>query len=149
ALAGIFMALSLDDAYGHHGLVFAIAYWAGRIVLGAGPLRRAGWRAGLASPLSVSMFLTGPLLAAGRLVPVPARVAVWGLAALIDLASPSVLRRRMCGMRMEPSHMAERFGLFVLIAMGESVVSVGTSISASRLGVAGGFTVAGAFALTC
>src|SRR3954454_12761326 len=37
ALAGIFMALALDGAYGGRGLFFAAAYWFGRIVL--------GWRA--------------------------------------------------------------------------------------------------------
>jgi low temperature requirement protein LtrA len=97
ALAGIFMALPLDDAYGEHGLVFAIAYWAGRIVLGIGPLRRLGFPAGVAQPLGVGKFLTGPLLVVGALVSGDARVTVWALAAAIDLATPSVLRRRMRG----------------------------------------------------
>ena len=47
ALTGIFMALALPDAYGDLGLLFATAYWIGRIVLGVGVFR-AAWQAGRA-----------------------------------------------------------------------------------------------------
>jgi low temperature requirement protein LtrA len=52
-------------------------------------------------------------------------------------------------MRYDAGHLTERFGLFVLIALGESVVSVGTSADARHLTVAQGFAVAAAFALSC
>jgi low temperature requirement protein LtrA len=43
ALAGIFMALSLREAYGHLGLLYAVAYWLGRLVMGA-PMLLASFR---------------------------------------------------------------------------------------------------------
>jgi low temperature requirement protein LtrA len=68
ALASIFMAVAVPQAYGPLGLVFALAYWAGRIVLVLPQLR---WmRNGSAStlnPVSVSVVLTGPLLVVGAL----------------------------------------------------------------------------------
>jgi low temperature requirement protein LtrA len=74
-----------------------------------------------------------------------AREAVWAAAALIDLSTPTVRRPRLRGMQLDAGHLAERFGLFVLIALGESVVSVGTSADPHRLSTAQGFAVAAAF----
>jgi low temperature requirement protein LtrA len=71
-----------------------------------------------------------------------AREAVWAAAALIDLSTPTVLRPRLRGMQLDAGHLAERFGLF---ALGESVVSVGTSADPHRLSTAQGFAVAAAF----
>jgi low temperature requirement protein LtrA len=68
-----------------------------------------------------------------------AREAVWAAAALIDLSTPTVRRPRLRGMQLDAGHLAERFGLFVLIALGESVVSVGTSSDPDRLSTAQGF----------
>src|SRR3954452_24140923 len=146
ALAAVFMALSLPAAYGHLGLLYAGAYWAGRLVLGVG-LVVASVRAGRLpiNPYSVSMVLTGPMLVAGALAHGDARELIWGLAALIDLSSPSVLRSRLRSMQLNASHLAERFGLFVLIALGESVVAVGASLNAEELTVAQGFAVGVAF----
>src|SRR5919197_1256413 len=45
ALAGVFMALSVPEAYGHLGLLYALAYWLGRLVLGVGIVRDALRRA--------------------------------------------------------------------------------------------------------
>ncbi len=150
ALAGIFMALSLPDAYGQLGLLYALAYWLGRLVLGVG-LVAAAVRGGTwpLNPYSVSMALTGPMLIVGALVHGDAREAIWGAAALIDLSTPTVLRPQLRAMQFDAGHLAERFGLFVLIALGESVVSVGTSADPHRLSVAQGFSVAAAFTLAC
>jgi low temperature requirement protein LtrA len=146
ALAGIFMALALDSAYGDRGLLFAAAYWAGRIVLGWRNVARL--RAGVPlNPYTVSMFATGPLLVLGAFLPAGWRVLVWAVAALLDLASPSLLRRRLLGMHLDAGHLAERFGLFVLIALGESVVAIVTSVSGD-VSVLDGVTVALAFAVS-
>jgi low temperature requirement protein LtrA len=150
ALAGVFMALSLPAAYGRLGLLFAMAYWLGRVVLGLGLVvdaaRRHTWPV---NPVTVSMVLTGPMLVAGALVHGGAREAVWAGAALIDLSTPTVLRPRLRGMQLDAGHLAERFGLFVLIALGESVVSVGTSANPEHLTAAQGVAVAAAFVLSC
>ena len=146
ALAGLFMALAVPDAYGDRALLFALSYWAARLVLGFALFSREGWRI---NPYTVSMAITGPILVVGALADGWARVAIWGLAALIDLSTPTVLRRRLRGMHFDAPHLAERFGLFVLIALGESVVAIGSSAApAGRLGVAVGFAVAAAFTVS-
>ena len=146
ALAGVFMALSLPAAYGRLGLLFALAYWAGRLVLGAGLVltsaRQGRWPI---NPYSVSMVVTGPMLVVGALLHGDARELVWALAALLDLSTPTLLSRRLRGMHLDPGHLAERFGLFVLIALGESVVAVGASADPEHLTVAQGVAIAIAF----
>ncbi|MEP7026655.1 MAG: low temperature requirement protein A, partial [Actinomycetota bacterium] len=151
ALAAVFMALSVPGAYGGDGLLFALAYWSGRILLGAGVLRRA-LRAGElpVNPHTISMAVTGPLLVIGALAHGGVRELLWGLAALGDLSTPSILRARLRGMHLDAGHLAERFGGFVLIALGESVVAVGASAQSGHgLGGLAGLAVAAAFALSC
>ncbi|MEU7866894.1 low temperature requirement protein A [Dactylosporangium sp. NPDC049140] len=146
ALAGIFMALALNSAYGDRGLLFAAAYWAGRIVLGWRGVSRL--RDGVPlNPYTVSILATGPLLVLGALLPGDWRTLVWAVAALLDLASPSLLRRRLLGLHLDAGHLAERFGLFVLIALGESVVAIVASVP-DDVTVLDGVTVALAFAVS-
>jgi low temperature requirement protein LtrA len=150
ALAAVFMAIALPEAYGRLGLVYALAYWLGRLVIGVGMVR-AAIRARVVplNPYSVSMVVTGPMLIIGALVHGDLREILWGIAALIDLSTPSILRRRLRVMHYDAGHLTERFGLFVLIALGESVVSVGSSTTPGDLTVAQGFAVAAAFVLSC
>jgi low temperature requirement protein LtrA len=150
ALAGVFMALALPEAYGRLGLLFALAYWIGRLVLGISlVVASVRYRTVPINPYTVSMLLTGPMLVVGALVHGDAREAVWAVAALIDLSTPTVLRPQLRGMQLNAGHLAERFGLFVLIALGESVVAVGTAAGAKDLTVVQGFAVAAAFVLSC
>ena len=43
-------------------------------------------------------------LLTGGILTGPARVILWGLAAVIDLATPAVFRRRLTHVRFDPSH---------------------------------------------
>jgi low temperature requirement protein LtrA len=151
ALAAIFMALAIPRAYSGLGLLFALAYWAGRMVLGAGMLREAARTGSIpVNPVSLSMAVTGPLLVIGALLPDGAREAVWAVAAALDLSSPTLLRARLALMHYDAAHLAERFGAFVLIALGESVVAIGAgAASGHRLSLAAGLAVAAAFTLAC
>ncbi|HEU5266720.1 MAG TPA: low temperature requirement protein A [Jatrophihabitans sp.] len=150
ALAAVFMAIAVPEAYHDLGMVFAIAYWLGRIVIGSQLLYFAARARTLpVNPYTVSMFGTGPMLVLGATLHGDARLAVWGAAALIDLATPSLLRARLRGMHYDAGHLSERFGLFVLIALGESVVSVVTSTGPGDLDVAHGSAVAVAFVVSC
>jgi low temperature requirement protein LtrA len=146
ALGGMFMALAVPDAYTSRGVLFALSYWASRVVLGVALFHRR-WSI---NPFTISMVVTGPVLLAGALVHGDARLALWAVAALIDLSSPSLLRSRLQGMTFDAVHLAERFGLFVLIAVGESVVSIG--IAAHETGPvtwAVGVVVAIGFVVSC
>jgi low temperature requirement protein LtrA len=149
ALAAVFMALALPDAYDHLGMVFAFAYWLGRIVIGAQLLyASARTRTMPINPFAVSMFLTGPMLIVGALLHGDARLAIWGAAALIDLSTPTLLRTRLRGMHYDAGHLSERFATFVLIALGESVVAVVTSTGHGDLDLLHGCAVAASFAVS-
>jgi low temperature requirement protein LtrA len=148
ALCGLLMALAVPEAYGGRGVLFAAAYWAAR--LGYGVFAFRGHLRTL-SPFTVSMVFTGPLLLVGALLDGPAREVVWLVAALLDLAMPSLLRGRLSGMQFDAGHLTERFGLFVLIAIGESIVAVGAPVAqaAGPVRAATLIAVAAAFLLCC
>jgi low temperature requirement protein LtrA len=146
AFCGLLMALAVPDAYHSRALLFAFAYWAARTVLLLTMPKhgRLHWH-----PYTVSVFGTGPLLVLGAALPPTPQLAVWALAAVIDLSTPTVLRSRLRGMQFAPAHLAERFGLFLLIALGESVVAVGApAAAASSIDVDVLLAVAAAFGFT-
>ncbi|HUR50459.1 MAG TPA: low temperature requirement protein A [Acidimicrobiales bacterium] len=146
-LCSLIMALGVVEAFGERGVVFGAGYLLLRIVLAAVVFR--GWRM---SPnnFSVGLLVSGPLLLAGGIADGPARVWLWAVAAFIDLATPTILRKRLVKVQFDASHLPERFGLFVIIALGESIVAIGSpAASAGDLYWRQVLAVALAFALAC
>jgi low temperature requirement protein LtrA len=88
---------------GDHDLLRAVLRIVPGAILGAGLLVVAG-------------FLTGP-----------AQLALWGAA--IAVSYLGVLLSRMRGWRVSPAHFVERFGLIIIIALGESIVAIGVGAS--------------------
>lgn len=84
----------------------------------------------LALPLAAgpTLLLVGSLLSGG------ARTACWIAALLIDYSGP--IRSAGEGSRVHAGHFAERFGLIVIIALGESIVSIGVGASGLELDAA-------------
>jgi low temperature requirement protein LtrA len=143
-LASLLLAVAIPQAFGAHALLFAGSYVAiqvGRHVFltfaaaGAGTLERE--RAGR---ILTWFAAAGALWIAGGVVEEPVRVALWLAALALDYAAPFVLywvpgRRRLTGDTWEvgTEHFAERFQLFVIIALGESIVLIGATTSELRL----------------
>ncbi|MEP6651137.1 MAG: low temperature requirement protein A [Lapillicoccus sp.] len=127
-LCGLVMALSVTEAYADRGLAFALAYWAARVILVVGLLDR---RRFVFMPYTVSAFVTGPVLVAGALLPATPRLAVWAAAAALDLAMPTLRRRSLNALHFDADHLTERYGLFVLIALGESIVAIGVPVASA------------------
>jgi low temperature requirement protein LtrA len=146
-LCSLFMALAVPGAYADQGVLFGASYLALRIILAALVFR--GFRHIPINSFSVGVTVTGPLLLIGGLLTGPARVALWAVAALVDLAVPRLVRSRLARVRFDAAHLPERFGLFLIIALGESVVAIGLAASAEPLGAARLVAVAAAFALAC
>lgn len=128
-LCGLFMAMAAPSAYAEAGVLFGGAYFAARVLLAI-----AVHRGGVIDtvPFRVAVFCTGPLLLLGGFLPNPARLIVWAAGACVDLMTPTLARRVLVGLHFAPAHLAERFGLFLIIALGESVVAIGGPAAAAR-----------------
>jgi low temperature requirement protein LtrA len=125
-LGSLLMALAVPDAYQDEGVWFAIAYVAVRVLnvvlydtgLRGDPAHRAAFRR------LAPWFLVAPAVAlAGGFADGDVRVALWALSLTLDVVGTLTVGRS--GFRVSPAHFAERYGLFVIIALGESVVAVG------------------------
>ncbi|HZD22826.1 MAG TPA: GNAT family N-acetyltransferase [Acidimicrobiia bacterium] len=83
-------------------------------------------------------------------VPEQVRFGLWALALAIDLTTPWIMRREQAKVPLDVSHLPERFGLFTILVLGQSITAVvaglgltswtGVSVvaSAASIGVATG-----------
>jgi low temperature requirement protein LtrA len=149
--AMLIVSLAEPNAFGDDGLIFGIAYFVVRalhiaayvIVSRDDPQLR-----------SVVLRLASTALPASALVIVAsafdgtAQALCWAAALTVDYGG--LVARGTEGWRVEPSHFAERHSLIIIIALGESIVSLGLGASSLELGagvIAGallGIAVAGA-----
>jgi low temperature requirement protein LtrA len=140
AMAALLIAaLAVPEAFGDRALEFAIAYAAvraahiGLFLLASRDdpgLRRSTIGLAISTALGVS------LLVAGALIGGTGQAALWVLAAVLDLAEPYFFGAE--GWRLVPSHFAERHGLIIIVALGESVVALGVG---ADVGLTRGVTV--------
>ena len=132
--ASLVMAVAIPDAFGSRALLFAGAYVAiqvGRhafltfvVATPGSPAREP------ALHILIWFVVSGAFWLGGGLASGQARIALWLVALAIDYAAPFVLYRVPGRPRLAPSawdvetsHFAERFQLFVIIALGESIVA--------------------------
>jgi low temperature requirement protein LtrA len=83
--------------------------------------------------LAISTSIGCGLIAAAAFADGTLQGVLWGLALLLDMGGPLFIDTE--GWRLVPHHFAERHGLIVLIALGESVVAIGAG---AERGVDGG-----------
>jgi low temperature requirement protein LtrA len=150
AAASFFMAIALPGAFDDDGLRFALAYLVVRLIhLG---LYIGGLRADPAHQAAIlrlaPWFLAAPFVAlAGGFAHGDVRVGLWIASLAIDVAGAASVGS--AGFRISPSHFAERYALFVIIALGESVVAVGLSATTLPRDATFFAAVGIAFALAC
>ncbi len=119
-----FMAVAVPDAFGESAWFFAVAYVLERAiglilyawVASEDPSQRA----------AVRIFTTvsaGGLVAVlvGGLLGGTAQYWCWGLAILLDVLAAAI-GGQMEGWNLHPEHFGERHGLFVIIALGETLI---------------------------
>jgi low temperature requirement protein LtrA len=89
----------------------------------------AAWSAIVGFALATTAGMA--LLIAGALAHHELRTALWVAAVAIDYAGPAWLtRERLAGLQaVAVAHFAERYGLFIIICLGESVVEIGVGAS--------------------
>ena len=142
-------ALAVPEAFGEGALEFALAYCAVRAGHIALFLLASRDDPGLRH--SVSGFAAGTalgcaLLVAGSFLDPAWQAAVWALALALDMAEPYLASAS--GWRLAPEHFAERHGLIMIVALGESIVALGVG---AEVGLTVGVAAAAALgiALVC
>jgi low temperature requirement protein LtrA len=93
----------------------------------------ASWEAIAGFSLTVAAGMV--LLVAGSFLASGWQLALWTAAAAIDYAGPGLLtRQRLRGLqRVAVAHFAERYGAFIIICLGESIVAIGLSATREPL----------------
>ena len=143
-LASLVMAIAIPKAFGDRALLFAGAYvtiQVGRHLFltfaAAGPGTIERQRAGAILTWFVA---AGVLWIAGALADGTARALLWVAALAVDYVAPLVTywipgRTHLHGeaWTVQVSHFAERFQLFIIIALGESIVITGATTSELEL----------------
>ena len=129
----VVLGLTIYGALDGGSAIFAAAYAALRLLLvgvyaatwhGASPGER-----GFVGRYMVIYAVVATLWVVSVLVPEPWRFAVWGVAVLVDLAAGPFVYLTTRSRPTQVSHMSERFGLFVIIVLGESIIAVGAGVA--------------------
>ena len=120
------MAVSISGGVADSSIAFALSYVAARAVFLA-----MNYRARRHIP-AVHELLTGYLrghsVAAAIwlvsvFVPTPGRFILWGVGLAIDFATPFAMRKVQAKVPLDVSHLPERFGLFTILVLGESIAA--------------------------
>jgi low temperature requirement protein LtrA len=125
-------ALCVPHAFGSEALLFACAYAvvrAAHIVLFMLASREDPALRRSVLTLAASTAVGAGLLFAAAAASGELRVALWGVALLLDTGGPLLFGQE--GWKLVPGHFAERHGLIVIIALGESIVAIGVGARAS------------------
>jgi low temperature requirement protein LtrA len=134
-------SLAVPDAFGEYGVLFGLAYFVVRLlhvvlfVLATGNTPETHQAFVRLTP----GFLVAPML----LIPAGfvdgfAQGTLWVAALAIDLSVSLV--RGVSGFQVHAEHFVERYGLIVIIALGESIVAIG--VGASGLAIGAGVVLA-------
>ena len=144
-LASLLMAVAIPHGFGQHALLFGCAYSGLQIGRNAfvvavtphGSFNRLFRQILAWSVLSALLWLAGGIVDSDA-----ARWVLWLGALGLDLAAPLVAywlprvgRTPMSQWQIEGAHFGERFQLFVIIALGESIVLAGATASDTGLGL--------------
>src|SRR5919106_4940051 len=128
------MAVTIPDAFGDAGGWFAATYIVVRLV-GLGIYGRVAWE-DVAKRTAVRRFAVLSLgglvaVAAGGVVGNEPRAWWWAAAVLLDVAA-AVGAGAAEGWDIRPEHFGERHGLFVIIALGESLIVAADGLTGAQ-----------------
>src|SRR2546423_214501 len=119
------VSLAAPGAFGSDGVIFAVAYLVVRalhLVLfaiasrGDRDLFQAVMRTLPGSTIAPILLVVAGVLHGSS------QLALWGAALVILYLSPLI--GHMPGFRVSPAHLVEPFGLFVILALGETTVAI-------------------------
>ncbi|MGH2987357.1 MAG: low temperature requirement protein A [Solirubrobacterales bacterium] len=131
--AMLIAALAVPQAFGDDAVVFGLAYFAVRMIHIAVYAYGAQEKdvSGAILNLAPGLLAAPALLVVAGFLDGGAQAGLWIVALLIDYGTPYV--RDVSGFRVSASHFAERFGLIIIIALGESIVAIGAGLEGDAL----------------
>jgi low temperature requirement protein LtrA len=136
----LLMALVIPDAFGDGGPYFVGAYFVFRMVANVASFRSADpdrrqvlWRF---VPLTVAASLVA---VGGGFIEDPARTWIWFASLLMDLVAARAAEQG--DWHIQAGHFAERYGLLVILALGESIVAIGVGLGGSTVDLRLGATL--------
>jgi low temperature requirement protein LtrA len=139
-LGGLVLSTSIPKAFEERGLWFAIAYAAMQVgktifLWVATPPSRPRTRM---NAIRIAAWLSASAVfwIAGGIAEGQPRLMLWGIALVIEYISPAVRfwiprygASSVADWMIEGGHMAERCGLFIILALGESIVVIGATFA--------------------
>lgn len=138
-LAGLLMASAIPGAFGERGWIFAFAY----VAIQVGRTAYIVWELGPDHPLVANyrrmlgwVSISAVFWIAGAFVQHEARVALWAIAIVCEYVSPmfgfplpGLGRSKTSDWTIEGGHLAERCQLFVIVALGETLLATGATMA--------------------
>jgi low temperature requirement protein LtrA len=131
------MSVAIPEAFGERGLMFALAYviiQAGRIAFVVLALERFSALGRNFQRILAWFAMPAVLWVAGGLLEGEVRYALWAIALVLEYAgpvtgfwTPGLGRSTTADWTVEGGHFAERCRLFVILALGESILVTGTT----------------------
>jgi low temperature requirement protein LtrA len=126
----LLVSLCVPEAFGNLALAFALIFGVVRVAhIGLFMLASPdddGLRHSVLG-LAASTLIAVALLATASLFDGLAQGALWALALFLDMGGPYFFGSE--GWKLVPGHFAERHGLIIIIALGESIVAIGVGAS--------------------
>ena len=147
-----FMAVGIPNAFSGGALWFALPYILVRVI-GLALYIRVSWESSPSHRTAVKTFAflsVGGIAAvlAGGLVGGTTTYWFWALAILLDVIA-ALIGGEAGEWDLHPEHFAERHGLFVIIALGESVIVAAGGLSGAAVTLSQSLVATLAVAVTC
>ncbi|MBN8944871.1 MAG: low temperature requirement protein A [Rhizobiales bacterium] len=138
-LAGLVMASAIPGAFGERGLIFAGAY----VAIQVGRTAYLAWELGPDHPLSANyrrmlgwLLIAATFWIAGAFAEHWTRAGLWAIAVACEYVSPmfgfrlpGLGRSKTRDWTIEGGHLAERCQLFVIVALGETLLATGATMA--------------------
>jgi low temperature requirement protein LtrA len=127
AMAAMFVAaIAVPDAFGRHGVLFGVAFLIVAVMhltLYALSARHDPDLLAAILRIAPSELIGAALIILAGFVPGELKPILWLAALVAAYGAPFVIGTH--GWRVQPGHFAERHGLIVIIAIGESLIAIG------------------------
>lgn len=159
-LVGLVLSTAIPEAFTDRGLQFALAYvviQVGRSAFVAISYRRVGLPVPAANLVRITIWFgfSAPFWIGGAIVGGTPQLMLWTVALAIELLAPTLLYRvpfmktaALEAFDVAGAHMAERAGLFMILALGESIIVTGTLFSRAEITTSSVLALLAAFAGT-